>query len=59
METQKTVAIATALVILLGASAAQAAVCAEESPDWVYVIIITGTKSQDIDIDQLIPNGYR
>jgi hypothetical protein len=48
----------TVFIVISLASALQAASCTQANPDWVYVTTITGTKSQDIDIDQLIPTGY-
>jgi hypothetical protein len=36
----------------------QAASCTQANPDWVYVTTITGTKSQSIDIDALVPAQF-
>jgi hypothetical protein len=57
-DIKKTAAIGIVLVILLGVSTLQVAVCTQESPDWVYVTTITGNKSQDINIDALVSSQY-
>jgi hypothetical protein len=51
-------AIALVLIVVSLVAVVQAASCTEANPDWVYVTTITGNKSQNIDIDALIPTGY-
>jgi hypothetical protein len=57
MGTRQVMAVSITVFIVIS-SALQAASCTQSNPDWVYVTTITGTRSQDIDIDQLIPTGY-
>ena len=45
-------------VIIILLALAPIAYCTEANPDWVYVTTITGTKSQNIDIDALVPAQF-
>ncbi len=51
-------AITTFFVVISLSSALQAAFCTQANPDRVYVTTITGTKSQSIDIDALVPAQF-
>ena len=47
-----------AFIVVSLVALVQIASCTQANPDWVYVTTITGTKSQDIDIDGLVPSEF-